>query len=270
MDYAFATLLGIVQGLTEFLPVSSSAHLILARAIFGWDAHGLGLAFDVATHLGTLAAVLYYFRADLWPLASAAPAALVGGGGDRGHIGRLVIAGTVPIVLVGVLVDLDWLEQLREPVVCAVALALGALLMMVAERARATSRGDQDITMGEAFLIGIGQAAALFPGMSRSGTTISVAMLMGIRREAAARFTFLMSIPAVMAAAAREAVALRDVRFDASTAAMFAVGIIVAGVVGYLAVKYLIRYLANNSLDVFAYYRLVLAAAVVVWLVSLA
>jgi undecaprenyl-diphosphatase len=268
LDYLYATLLGIVQGLTEFLPVSSSAHLILARELFGWEAQGLGLAFDVATHVGTLAAVLYYFRADLWPLASAGPAALAGGGGERGHLVRLVAAGTVPIVLVGLLADLHWLEQLRLPAVCAVTLAVGAILMMVGERARATSRGDRDITPGEAFVIGVGQAAALVPGMSRSGTTISIAMLMGIRREAAARFTFLMSIPAVMAAASREAIALRHVALDASAVTMFAIGVVVAGVVGYLSVKYLIRYLANNSLDVFAYYRFALAAGVAVWLVA--
>jgi undecaprenyl-diphosphatase len=152
--------------------------------------------------------------------------------------------------------------------VCAATLTFGALLMIIAERVRATSRGDQDITPGEAFVIGIGQAAALVPGMSRSGTTISIAMLMGIRREAAARFTFLMSIPAVVAAAAREAVELRNVTLDASAITMFAVGVVVAGVVGYLSVKYLIRYLANNSLDIFAYYRFALAGAVVAWLVT--
>lgn len=265
MDYAYATLLGVVQGLTEFLPVSSSAHLILARALFGWDAHGLGLAFDVATHLGTLAAVLWYFRADLWPLLAASPAALAGGGGTRGHVVRLVTAGTIPIVVVG-LVAADWLETLREPAVTAVMLALGAILMMTAERARAANRGDEDITLAEALMIGVGQAAALFPGMSRSGTTISVAMLVGIRREAAARFTFLMSIPAVMAAAARETMQLGDAPLTRADLTMFAVGVLVAGVVGYLAVKYLIRYLAHNSLDVFAYYRLALAGAVAAWL----
>ncbi len=268
MDYAFAALLGIVQGLTEFLPVSSSAHLILARLFFGWDAQGLGLAFDVATHLGTLAAVLYYFRADLWPLAAATPAALAGGGGDRGHVVRLVAAGTLPIIIFGLLA-MDWLETLRDnAALCAATLTIGGIGMMIAERARATSRGDQDITLPEAFAIGCGQAAALFPGMSRSGTTITIAMLLGIRREAAARFTFLMSIPAVVAAAGREALAMRDVPLDGSALAMFAIGVGVAGVVGYLSVKYLIRYLANNSLDAFAYYRFVLAAAVAVWLVA--
>jgi undecaprenyl-diphosphatase len=268
LDYAFATLLGIVQGLTEFLPVSSSAHLILARLFFGWDAQGLGLAFDVATHIGTLVAVLYYFRADLWPLAAAAPAALAGGGGQRGHLVRLVIAGTVPIIIFG-LAAMDWLETLRDdPALCAATLTAGGIGMMIAERARATSRGDDDITLAEAFAIGCGQAAALFPGMSRSGTTITIAMLLGIRREAAARFTFLMSIPAVMAAAGREALALRGAALDGPALGMFAVGSVVAGLVGYLAVKYLIRYLASHSLDVFAYYRFALAAAVVVWLAA--
>ncbi len=267
MDYAFATLLGIVQGLTEFLPVSSSAHLILARAFFGWDAQGRGLAFDVATHLGTLAAVLYYFRADLRPLIAAIPSALAGGGGEHGHIVRLVAAGTVPIVIFGLLAS-DWLETLRRPSVCAVTLTIGAMGMMLAERLRATNRMDQDITIGEAFTIGCGQAAALIPGLSRSGTTITIAMFLGIRRDAAARFTFLMSIPAVLAAAVREALGLREVALDRSTVAMFAIGIVVAGTVGYLAVKYLIRYLATNSLDVFAYYRVALAAVVVVWLVT--
>jgi undecaprenyl-diphosphatase len=267
LDYVYATLLGIVQGLTEFLPVSSSAHLILAHAFFNWDVEGLGLAFDVATHLGTLAAVLYYFHADLGPLIAAAPRALLGRRGQREHLVRLVIAGSLPIIIFGLLAS-DWLETLRRPEVCAATLTLGALLMMAAERARQTSRGDADITVIEAIVIGCGQAAALFPGMSRSGTTISLAMLMGIRREAAARFTFLMSIPAVMAAAAKESLDLTGVGFDAAAAGIFLVGAIVAGVVGYLSVKYLIRYLASHSLDLFAYYRFALTAVVLVWLAA--
>ena len=140
--------------------------------------------------------------------------------------------------------------------------------MMAAERVRQTGRGDADITIGEALLIGVGQALALFPGMSRSGTTISIAMLMGIRREAAARFTFLMSIPAVLAAAAKETLEVAEVGLDGSAAGIFVIGAVVAGVVGYLAVKYLIRYLATNSLDVFAYYRFALTATVVLWLAT--
>ena len=256
-----------MQGLTEFLPVSSSAHLILGRAFFQWDPEGLGLAFDVATHIGTLLAVLYYFHSDVGPLVAAGPRALLGRRGPREHVVRLVIAGTIPIVIFGLLAS-DWLETLRTPAVCAVTLSLGALLMMAAERARETSRGDADITLIEAVVIGCGQAAALFPGMSRSGTTISLAMLMGIRREAAARFTFLMSIPAVVAAAAKESLDVAKIGIDASAAGIFLVGAAVAGVVGYLSVKYLIQYLANHSLDAFAYYRFALTAAVLVWLIA--
>lgn len=267
MTYLLAVVLGVVQGLTEFLPISSSAHLILARAFLGFDgaAQGLGLPFDVAVHLGTLAAVLYYFRRDLGPLAVAAPAALRGAGGAGGHMVRLIVAGTVPIIMLGLLAA-DWLETLREPVVCAATLAIGAAGMLVAERVRPGTRGEGEITLVEALAIGCGQAAALFPGMSRSGTTITVAMLLGIRRGAAARFVFLMSIPAVLAAAGREALALRDTGLSGPELGVFAVGVVVSGVVGYVTVKYLIRYLGSHSLDVFAYYRFALAGAVVVWL----
>jgi undecaprenyl-diphosphatase len=267
LDYIYAALLGVVQGLTEFLPVSSSAHLILAHAFFNWNMEGLGLAFDVATHVGTLAAILYYFSPDIGPLLAALPGALLGRRGPLEHLDRLIIAGTIPIVIFGLAAS-HWLETLRTPVVCAVTLSLGAVLMMVAERARRTSQGEADITIVHALVIGCGQAAALFPGMSRSGTTISLAMLMGIRRESAARFTFLMSIPAVLAAAGKETLDLRGTGVDRSALGLFAVGAIVSGVVGYLSVKYLIRYLANHSLDVFAYYRFALTAAVIVWLAT--
>ncbi|MBI4265578.1 MAG: undecaprenyl-diphosphate phosphatase [Acidobacteria bacterium] len=266
MTYLFATLLGIAQGLTEFLPISSSAHLILARAFFGWDSAAFGLPFDVALHVGTLAAVLYYFRADLWPLMLATPAALTGGGGRYGRLVRLILVGTVPIVVFGLLAA-DIVEQrLRTPVVCAVTLAVGAIGMLVAERIRERTRDQDDIRPLEALAIGCGQAAALIPGFSRSGTTIAMAMFLGIRRDEGARFTFLMSMPAIVAAAGRTALEVRRTGAPVD-AGVFLVGTAVAAVVGYVAVKYLIGYLVRHSLDVFAYYRLALAAAVGVWLV---
>lgn len=255
-----------MQGLTEFLPISSSAHLILARAFFGWNSDVFGLPFDVAVHIGTLAAVLWYFRRDVWPMLVASPAALSGGGGRYGRLVRLIGVGTVPIVVFGLLAA-DVIEaRLRTPVVCAITLAAGAIGMMIAERVRRGDRDRDTITAGEAFAIGCGQAAALVPGFSRSGTTITIAMLFGFRREAGARFTFLMSIPAVLIAAVRTAC---DVSESGASidAGLFVVGAVVAGVVGYLAVKYFIRYLAHHSLDVFAYYRLALSGAVVIWLV---
>ncbi len=224
-----------------------------------------GLAFDVACHVGTLAAVLYYFRRELWPLVAASPAGLRGGGGAAGHMVRLIVAGTIPIIIVGLTMT-DWLETLRTPAVCAVTLAIGAAGMLVAERVREPLRGEQDITPLEAFAVGWGQAAALFPGMSRSGTTITIAMLFGIQRGAAARFVFLMSVPAVMAAAGKEAVELARVGMPSGAADLFLVGMVTSAAVGYVTVKYLIRYLVNHSLDIFAYYRFALAGAVVMWL----
>ncbi len=268
MSYLFAALLGTVQGLTEFLPISSSAHLILARAFFGWDAALFGVAFDVACHVGTLAAVLWYFRGELWPLLMATPGALSGADDERSRMVRRIIVGTIPIIIVGLLAA-DVLEQrFRTAAVCAVTLSLGAVGMMVAERLRRGSRGAEEITLSEAFVIGCGQAAALVPGLSRSGTTITLAMLMGIRREAAARFTFLMSVPAVVAVAGKKGLEVGEVGVDSFDASLYLVGAVISGIVGYAAVKYLIRYLGNHSLDVFAYYRFALAAAVVVWLVA--
>ncbi len=129
-----------------------------------------------------------------------------------------------------------------------------------------TTRGWADVSTTDAWAIGCGQALALFPGMSRSGTTITIAMLLGIRRDAAARFTFLMSVPAVAAAAGREALGLGAVGVGPEELGVFVVGTVVSGLVGYVTVKYLIRYLASHSLDVFAYYRVALAGLVAVWL----
>jgi len=162
----------------------------------------------------------------------------------------------------------DWFETLREPWICAVTLTVGAVGMMVAERWRAHSRLAEGIGLGEALAIGVGQALALFPGMSRSGTTITIAMLLGIQRQDAARFTFLMSVPAVVAAVGREGLVLAVSGVDGGEIGLFVVGIGVSAVVGYLAISRLIRYLAGHSLDAFAHYRYALAAATVVWLVA--
>ncbi|MDQ3169642.1 MAG: undecaprenyl-diphosphate phosphatase [Acidobacteriota bacterium] len=267
MGLGAAVLLGIVQGLTEFLPVSSSAHLILAREFFGWDAGTFGVPFDVACHVGTLLAVLAFFRKDIGDLLRAVPSALSRNPGPAGRRVWLIVAGTVPIVIVGLLFA-DWLEEnLRGPWVAALALAAGAMLLLIVERLSPRVKGEEALTMPGAFLIGIGQAAALIPGMSRSGTTIAAGMALGLRREVAARFTFLMSAPAVAAAAVKEGLEMRTVPPDASMALLMAVGLVTSGVVGYLTVKYFLKFLASNRLDVFAYYRLALAAFAVAWLV---
>ncbi|MDH4067115.1 MAG: undecaprenyl-diphosphatase, partial [Acidobacteriota bacterium] len=157
---------------------------------------------------------------------------------------------------------------LRSPVVVAVALAVGAIGLMAAEWLGTKRRGEETIGYGEALAIGVAQASALVPGISRSGATLTVAMLIGLRREQAARFVFLLSLPAIVAAALKESMDLLAAGVDGLPYRLFAVGLVVSAVVGYVTVKYFIRYLAGHTLHAFAAYRLVLAAVTVAWLVG--
>ena len=262
-----AALLGVVQGLTEFLPVSSSAHLILARAFFGFDGDQFGLFFDVACHVGTLVAVLIYFRREVAQMILSLPRLFNPGAVQGARLIWLLVIGTVPAVIVGLLFNKRIEEHMRVPQVAAIALALGAIGFLVAERVGRKTRSDRSLTMAEAFWLGCAQAVALIPGVSRSGVTITVALLFGLRRADAARFIFLLAIPAILAAAVKEGVKVLKAGLDADMATLFAIGIVSSAIVGYLAVKFFIRYFANHSLDVFAWYRLALAGAVVMWLV---
>ena len=263
-----AALLGIVQGLTEFLPISSSAHLILARTFFGWEFGELGLAFDVACHVGTLLAVLVYFRQDVTALVMAAPGALRGARGEAPALLRVIAVGTVPIVVVGLLFADVISTTLRTAGVAGAMLAVGAVAIIAAERVGRQSRTEAAIGTGEALGLGVAQAAALVPGVSRSGAVLTVAMLLGLRRESAARFSFLLGIPAILAAAASETLELIPQGLPGGALSLFAVGLSTSALVGYLTVKYFIRYVARYSLNVFAAYRLVLAAGVVAWVVA--
>jgi undecaprenyl-diphosphatase len=278
-----AALLGVVQGLTEFLPVSSSAHLILARLFFGFDADQFGLPFDVAVHIGTLLAVLLYFWSDLWGMVQSLPAIfrpsrprsgrqplldrhIVRRGAEGARLIWLLTVGSIPAVVVGLFFGKAIEERFRSPVIIACTLSIGAIGLFAAERFGAQERNDESLTLGEAFLIGCAQAAALVPGVSSSGATITVAVLLGLRRAEAARFTFLLGIVAIFGAAVLKFPDMLAEGLGGSAAGLFAVGILSSAIVGYLAVKYFIQFLANHSLDLFAWYRLALAAAVVVWL----
>jgi undecaprenyl-diphosphatase len=261
-----AVILGIVQGLTEFLPVSSSAHLILARAFFGFDGDKFGLSFDVACHVGTLIAVLIYFWRDIAEMIAALPR-LFDATDARAREIWLLAVGTLPAVVVGLLFKHVIEDQLRTPAVAAAMLALGSAVFFLAERTGARNRSDRSLTVGEAFAIGCAQAVALIPGVSRSGITIATALFFGLRRPDAARFIFLLAIPAILGAAGSEAPKVLKAGLGGETATLFAIGIVASAAVGYLAVKYFIRYLGNHSLDAFAWYRLALAAATVVWLI---
>lgn len=267
MSLTAAILLGAIQGLSEFLPISSSAHLILARAFFGWELPAeFGLAFDVALHVGTLAAIVTYFHAEIVGMARALPGVFSPQPEPSALLLRLIAIGTIPVVIVALLFN-DFIEQvLRTPSVAAGALAFGAVLMIGAERLGPRTRTENSIGWREAILIGIAQSAALIPGMSRSGSTITMGMFLGMRRDAAARFTFLLAIPAMLAAAAKESLALVDMPLPAGSLTLIVAGVVVSALVGYVTIKYFLRFLAGNKLDMFAAYRLMLAGITVVWL----
>lgn len=266
MDLFSAAVLGVVQGLTEFLPVSSSGHLILARAFFGWDPGRFGIPFDAACHVGTLLAVLAYFRADVAQLITAAPGALSGRDGEWERLGRLIIVGTIPVVIAGGLFGDQIEAQIRTPLVVAINLVIGGVGLIWVERIGRQTRDANSLGYGEALAVGIAQAAALAPGLSRSGSTLMVSMFQGLRRDTAARFVFLMSLPAVFAVAIKETYELSKVGMDGVPMTLMAVGLIVSAVVGYVTVKYFLRYLAGHSLAGFAYYRFALAAVTFGWL----
>lgn len=265
MTLVEAALLGIVQGLTEFLPISSSAHLILARTVFGWDAGKLNRAFDVACHLGTLVAVVTFFRADLAAMVRAVPNAFTAQLNPDARRMWLIAAATIPIVIVGVLFS-DVIDVARDSErAAATALLLGAGLLFLVERLGPRTGTEATLTFGGAVLVGMAQAVALVPGVSRSGATITAGMLLGMNRLAAARFSFLIGIPAIAAAAASEALGLREVALTSHDWSLFGVGVVSSAAVGYLAVSYLLKFLVSHRLDVFAWYRIAVAIAILAW-----
>jgi undecaprenyl-diphosphatase len=267
-----AVVLGLVQGLTEFLPVSSSGHLIVVPALLGWhDPFIDSLAFSVMLHIATLLALLVYFRADWLRLIPAGLAAIrdrsLGDDRDR-RLAWLLAVATVPAVIVGVALN-DAIETVfREPRLVAVTLVLGAAILFIADRVGSHSKSVQSITFPVAVGIGAAQALALIPGVSRSGISISAGLFAGLDRESAARFAFLMATPITAGAGLWE---LRKIlggeaRVDLPLGPLLA-GMVAALVAGLLAIAVLLRYLRTHGTGVFVAYRLALAALVVVaWL----
>ncbi len=254
----FAALLGIVQGLTEFIPVSSTAHLRLVPALLGMP--DPGAAYTAVIQLGTLAAVLAYFARDLIAL----PAAMMRDpGGPDGRLPWLLAAGTVPIVVAGLLLKKHIEGDLRSLYVIASALIAVGIIMVVIDKVtsgRDEHRPLSGITLGDALLVGLAQSVALVPGVSRSGATICMTLLLGFSRSDAARFSFLLSIPAIAGAGIFEAKdAFRMLGRDAIPA--IAVGTATAAISGYLSIAWLIKWLGSHDLIGFAIYRIVAGLA---------
>lgn len=253
--------LAIVQGLTEFLPISSSGHLVLVPAFAGWDDQGL--MFDVAVHLGSLAAVCLFFRRDIVALLRGAVA--VAGGRHGEPESRLALAmalGTVPAAIAGLLFA-DWIEMnLRDPRVVVVTLSFFGILMAVADRLGRRERNITNVRLADALVIGLAQAMALIPGTSRSGITITAGRMLGFAREDAARFSFLLSAPVILLAGGYKMLSLLLSGVPVEWLEL-ALGIVVSAVVAYLSIEFFMRFVSRIGLLPFAVYRLLLAGVIV-------
>ena len=257
MTYTQGLVLGLVQGLTEFLPVSSSGHLILVPHVFGWPDQGL--AFDAVMHLGTLAALLAYFRRELMDMAS---------GALSRRLAALLIVATIPGALAGVFFEKLIEAKLRSPLVIAVATAGWALVMWIADRRAAAppAASPRDplerVSLGQALTVGCAQALALIPGTSRSGITITAGLFRGLDRPTAARFAFLLGIPITAGAGSLKALRLVRDGLPSGEAGPLAAALVTAFVCGWFAVWFLVSYLKSRSLRPFVVYRLALALAI--------
>lgn len=249
-----AIVFGIVQGIGEFLPISSTAHIILVPWLLGWK--DPGNVFDVALHLGTAAAVILFFIKDWLRLIHAG---FTHPKTTDGRLFWILVATTIPGGLAGVLLD-KHMESLRNPAVIGVMLILMGVVLYAADKFGKREINVEHIGLKRGFIVGVSQAFAVIPGVSRSGVTISVGRLLGMTREGIARFTFLMSAPIILADGLYHAKDLGNVPIDK---APFITAILTSAIVGALSIKFLLNYLRNEGFGIFAVYRFVLGAAVI-------
>ena len=259
MDYFQAFILAVVQGVTEFLPVSSSAHLILTPRLFGWDDQGL--AFDVAVHVGTLFAVIIFLRNEIQQII---PAWFAGfkkqSWNEQGRLAWWVLLATIPVCLVGVLGS-NWIEaNLREPYVIAISTLIFGLLLGLADRG-----GDQNdkrlLSMSlvhAVLIIGMAQVLALIPGVSRSGVTMTAALFLGYQRSAAAKFSFLLAVPTIALPGFLKGKELIET-IDTVAWGSLMLGVVVSAIFALLCMHWFIRFVERIGMQPFVYYRILLA-----------
>lgn len=248
-------ILGILQGATEFLPISSSGHLVLVPSILNWSATDLSLVAIV--HQGTLLAVLVYFRRDLWQIIQAVWRGLV----QRqplaeadSRLGWYIVAGSIPAGIAGLSLESFFEEAFGTPVVAAAFLLLTAVFLVIGERMLSGKKLIENLTLSDAMVVGLFQMLALFPGVSRSGSTITGGLLRGLDRAAAARFSFLLGIPAILGAGLLSGLDLLQAADLAAQAPLLLVGFVAAAVSGYLCIHFLLTWLRSHSLYLFAGY----------------
>jgi undecaprenyl-diphosphatase len=254
-DQLAAVILGLVQGLTEFLPVSSTAHLILVSDVLKLDPEKFGLSFDVALHLGTALAVLLYF-ASTW----------IGLLGDvlrgRWRVPLVIVAGTIPAAIAGVLFETAVSTTFRSVLYIVVGLLVGSAVFVLAERLGSRRRRFDRVTVMDGIVVGTAQAIALLPGISRSGITISAGLFRGLERPDATRLAFLLSTPIILGASLKTLLDARKLSGLTAELDVVAIGFVVSFLSGLAAVAFMVRYLRTHSLNVFVVYRVVLALVI--------
>jgi len=267
MNFLYAILLGLLQGATEFLPVSSSGHLVLAEHFLGFREGGL--AFDVALHLGTLAAILGYFHRDFLRMGLAL---LPGRSGDEEatlyrRLFLYICLATLPGALAGLLLEKAAEQFFRDPLLVATTMGTVGLLLLWGERAGLRQRDIRALNIIDALLIGCSQALAVLPGVSRSGITMTTGLFRGLDREAAARFSFLLSAPIIFGAGLHSLPKILKQGAEGEGAGLYLAGFLAAALSGYAVIAWLLKFVRTRSFDVFAYYRLAVAGLVYLSLV---
>ncbi len=262
IDRFQALCLALVQGLTEFLPISSSGHLILVPSLLGWPDQGL--AFDVAVHVGSLLAVVVYFRTDLIDLAGAVPDCLRNVQSPQTRLLYNLSIASIPVLVAGLVVH-GWIEEnLRGPLIVASTMAGFAVVLLLADRTERGRLSMAHMSWYHALFIGVAQVLALIPGTSRSGITLTAALFAGISRTEAARFSFLLSIPVIVAAGALNGIELLD-QPNALPWDLFLLGILASGVSAYACIALFLRLIESIGMLPFVVYRLLLAG-VLFWM----
>ncbi len=248
MNYLLALVAGAIQGLTEFLPISSTGHLIIFQKIFHLSDAQFGLAFDASLHLGTLLAVVLFFFKDYLKIFD-----------FKNKLYIKLVIGTIPAVVFGLLFEKNIENNIRELWIIGLALIAFSIVMVIAEKMSKKNKANQMVTNKKSFIIGLAQAIALIPGISRSGSTISAGLFLGLTREESARFAFMLSGPVIAGAGLKKFLeVLTSQTLNSQDVTFFIIGIISSFIFGYLTIKYFLKYLTSNNLYPFIAYRVIL------------
>ena len=246
MNYFLALLAGAVQGLTEFLPISSTGHLIIFEKIFNISQTEFGLAFDASLHLGTLLAIAIFFFSDYLKVFSL-----------KNQLFIKLIIGTIPAAIAGLFLETAIESQFRQLWVVGLGLILFSLVIILAEKFGPMVKKEKDVTLTNSLIIGLFQSLALIPGVSRSGSTISGGLFLGLKRDEAARFAFLLSGPIIAGAGAKKFLDVATSSISLNDLSFFIIGIISSAIFGYLTIKYFLKYLSTSTLYPFVIYRVI-------------